>query len=59
MMPPPRDIAALVDRAEAIVVSPPLVHYPAESKRRLLAEAVFDVLRHNDEPSWTAVQVPL
>lgn len=55
MMPPPEEVAALVDRAERFVTHPPLADYSAERRRRFLAEAAFEYLRHD----WDGAREPV
>lgn len=48
MMPPPEEVAALIERAERVVeeTNGRLLRLDREDRRRLLAWAVFERLRH-------------
>ncbi len=58
MMPPPEEVARLVDDGERLVLHPPLADYPSERKRRILAEAAFEYLRHGWDGATAPQPVP-
>lgn len=60
-MPPPEEVAELVDRGERIVVSSGwgLGRLDRESRRRMLAWAVFAYLRHDGQGAYAPEPVPV
>lgn len=61
MMPPPAEVAAFVDRAERIetFTSGRLLRLPRLDRRRLLAEAVFKILRSDWDEALTPEPAPV
>lgn len=59
MMPPPEEVAAFVDRAEGMAIAgeSAIGRYRSEDRRRLIAWAVFDELRHHRQDQRELVPV--
>lgn len=59
MMSSPERVGAFVDGAERIAARGRLARLPSEERRRLLAWAVFETLRHDSDGAWRPEPVPV